>query len=61
MWHFFDEDEKGISRRAFLKLGFAGLLWGAVLLVLGGCVGEVEEDDDDDDGSGRRRRRRRRR
>ncbi len=60
VWHF-DEDEKRVSRRGFLKLGFAGLFSGVVLLLLPGCAGEVEEDDDDDDGSGRRRRRRRRR
>ena len=48
-----------ISRRGFLKLGFAGIL-GTMLLLLSGCLGEEFEDEDDDDGSGRRRRRRRR-
>jgi hypothetical protein len=46
-----------MSRRGFLKLGFASIL-SAVLLVAAGCA-EEEEDDDDDDGSRRRRRRRR--
>jgi hypothetical protein len=50
------EDEKRISRRNFLKLGFVGIS-GAILLLLSGCLGE---DDDDDDDPGRRRRRRRR-
>ena len=57
MWHHFGEDEKGVSRRDFLKVGLTGLFSGAILLLLPGCAGEVEEDDD----SGRRRRRRRRR
>jgi hypothetical protein len=48
-----------ISRRGFLKFGFAGIL-GTMLLLLSGCLGEQFEDEDDDDGSGRRRRRRRR-
>jgi hypothetical protein len=41
------ESNKEISRRSFLKLGFAGIS-GAVLLLLSGCLGE--EDDDEDDG-----------
>ena len=50
--------ELSMSRRGFLKLGFAGVL-GSVLLFLSGCLGEEdEEEDDDDDGSRRRRRRR---
>jgi hypothetical protein len=48
-----------MSRRGFLKLGLAGLV-GAALLLVAGCVGEEEEDDDDDDDDGRSRRRRRR-
>jgi hypothetical protein len=46
-----------MSRRGFLKLGLAGVV-GAALLLVAGCVGEEEEDDDEDD-DGRRRRRRR--
>ncbi len=38
---------EAVSRRAFLKLGLAGLSTTA-LLFLSGCLGEQEEDDDDD-------------
>jgi hypothetical protein len=48
-----------MSRRGFLKLGLAGVV-GAALLLVAGCVGEEEEDDEDDDDDGRSRRRRRR-
>jgi hypothetical protein len=48
-----------MSRLGFLKLGLAGVV-GAALLLVAGCVGEEEEDDDDDDDDGRSRRRRRR-
>ena len=51
------EAELVMSRRGFLKLGFAGVL-GSVLLFLSGCLGEEDEEEDDDDGSRRRRRRR---
>jgi hypothetical protein len=37
-----------LSRRSFLKLGFAGIS-GAVLLLLSGCLSEEEDDDEDDD------------
>jgi hypothetical protein len=40
------ESNKEISRRSFLKLGFAGIS-GAVLLLLSGCLGEEDDDDDD--------------
>ena len=52
------EDKKEISRRSFLKLGFAGIL-GAALPLLSGCLGEEEEEEEEED-NGRRRRRRRR-
>ena len=39
------ESNKEISRRSFLKLGFAGIS-GAVLLLLSGCLGEEDDDDD---------------
>ena len=42
------ERNKEISRRSFLKLGFAGIS-GAVLLLLSGCLGEEDDDEDDDD------------
>jgi hypothetical protein len=42
------ESNKEISRRSFLKLGFAGIS-GAVLLLLSGCLGEEDDDEDDDD------------
>ncbi len=42
------ESNKEISRRSFLKLGFAGIS-GAVLLLLSGCLGEEDNDEDDDD------------
>ena len=42
------EDQEEISRRSFLKLGFAGVS-GAVLLFLSGCLGEEEDDEDEDD------------
>ncbi len=40
------ESNKEISRRSFLKLGFAGIS-GAVLLLLSGCLGGDDDDDDD--------------
>jgi len=50
------QPRKEITRRSFLKLGFAGI--SAIALVfVAGCA---EGDDDDDDDGGRRRRRRRR-
>ena len=42
------EGQEEISRRSFLKLGFAGVS-GAVLLFLSGCLGEEEEEEDEDD------------
>ena len=42
------EGQEEISRRSFLKLGFAGVS-GAVLLFLSGCFGEEEDDEDEDD------------
>jgi hypothetical protein len=42
------ESNKEISRRSFLKLGFAGIS-GAVLLLLSGCLGEEDDGEDDDD------------
>ena len=42
------ESNKEISRRSFLKLGFAGIS-GAILLLLSGCLGEEDDDEDDDD------------
>lgn len=42
------EDQVEISRRSFLKLGFAGVS-GAVLLFLSGCLGEEEDEEDEDD------------
>ncbi len=42
------ESNKEISRRSFLKLGFAGIS-GAVLLLLSGCLGEEDDDEEDDD------------
>ena len=42
------ESKEEISRRSFLKLGFAGIS-GAALLLLSGCLGEEEDDEDDDD------------
>ncbi len=53
------ENEKKISRRGFLKLGFTGIL-GMFILLLSGCLGEEFEEEEDDDVGGRRRRRRRR-
>ena len=41
------ESNKDISRRSFLKLGLAGIL-GAALLLLSGCLGEEDGDDEDD-------------
>ena len=38
-----------MSRRGFLKLGFAGT-WGAALLLISGCLGGGGEEADDDDG-----------
>ncbi len=42
------ESNEELSRRSFLKLGFAGIS-GAVLLLLSGCLGEEEDEEDDDD------------
>ena len=42
------EDQEKLSRRSFLRLGFAGVL-GAVLLFLSGCLGEEEDEEDEDD------------
>ena len=42
------ESKEEISRRSFLKLGFAGSL-GMALLLLSGCLGEEEDDDEDDE------------
>ncbi len=54
------EDKKEISRRSFLKLGFAGIL-GAALPLLSGCLGEEEEEEEEEEEDNGRRRRRRRR
>ena len=43
------ESNKVISRRSFLKLGFAGISGVALLLLLSGCLGEEEDDEDDED------------
>ena len=43
-----DESKEELSRRSFLKLGFAGIS-GAALLLLSGCLGEEEDDEDDED------------
>ncbi len=42
------ESKEEISRRSFLKLGFAGSL-GMALLLLSGCLGEEQDEDDEDD------------
>jgi hypothetical protein len=42
------ESREELSRRSFLKLGFAGIS-GAALLLLSGCLGEEEDDEDEDD------------
>ncbi len=42
------ESKEEISRRSFLKLGFAGIS-AAALLLLSGCLGEEEDDDEDDE------------
>ncbi len=42
------ESKEELSRRSFLKLGFAGIS-GAALLLLSGCLGEEEDDDEDDE------------
>ena len=42
------ESKGEISRRSFLKFGFAGIS-GATLLLLSGCLGEEEDDGEDDD------------
>jgi hypothetical protein len=42
------EDQEELSRRSFLRLGFAGV-FGAVLLFLSGCLGEEEDEEDEDD------------
>ena len=40
--------KEDLSRRSFLKLGFAGIS-GAALLLISGCLGEEEDDDEDDE------------
>ena len=40
--------DEPVSRRAFLKLGLAGLST-TTLLFLSGCLGEQEEEDDEED------------
>ena len=42
------KDQEEISRRSFLRLGFAGVS-GVVLLFLSGCLGEEEDEEDEDD------------
>ncbi len=42
------EGKEEISRRSFLRLGFAGVA-GAVLLLLSGCLGEEEDEEGEDD------------
>ena len=42
------ESKEVLSRRNFLKLGFAGFS-GAALLLLSGCLGEDDDEDDEDD------------
>ncbi len=42
------EGKEEISRRSFLKLGFAGFS-GAVLLLLSGCLGGEEDEEGEDD------------
>ncbi len=42
------ESKEEISRRSFLKLGFAGVS-GAVLLLLSGCLGGEEDEEGEDD------------
>jgi len=42
------ESKEDLSRRSFLKLGFAGIS-GAALLLISGCLGEEEDDEDDED------------
>ena len=42
------ESNEEISRRSFLKLGFAGIS-GVSLLLLSGCLGEEEDDEGDED------------
>ena len=59
------ESKEEISRRSFLKLGFAGIFLGAALPLLSGCLGEEEEEEEEEEqeeegDDGRRRRRRRR-
>ena len=46
-----DESTEELSRRSFLKLGFAGIS-GAALLLLSGCLGGKEDDDEDDEDDG---------
>ena len=48
MLHDGESKEVLLSRRSFLKLGFAGFS-GAALLLLSGCLGEEEDDDEDDE------------
>jgi hypothetical protein len=47
MLHY-GESKEDLSRRSFLKLGFAGIS-GAALLLISGCLGEEEDDDKDDE------------
>jgi hypothetical protein len=42
------EGKAKISRRSFLKLGFAGVS-GAVLLLLSGCLGGEEDEEGEDE------------
>ena len=37
-----------VSRRSFLKLGFAGIL-GVAVLFLSGCIGEEQDDEEEED------------
>ena len=39
------ESKEELSRRSFLKLGFAGIS-GAALLLLSGCLDDEDDDDD---------------
>ena len=43
------ESNEEISRRSFLKLGFAGISGVALLLLLSGCLGEEQDEDDEDE------------
>jgi hypothetical protein len=48
------QPRKEITRRSFLKLGFAGISASALIFVAGGCAGGGDDDDDDDDDDGGR-------